>query len=234
MQEAVELHAELRERAGKGAARAARRAGKVPGVVYGGKEAPKIINLDPRELQKGMDSGAFFATIYTLKVGDDSERVIPRDLQLHPIKGLPQHVDLLRVTSATRVTVEVPCTFLNEEESPGLKRGGVLNVVRFAIEVICGVDDIPQGFDIDLTGLEIGDSVHASTLTLPDGVELTITDRDFTIATIAAPTVVAEEEAAEGEEGEEGEEGVEGEEGAEGAEGAEGESEEEGEKKDDE
>jgi len=234
MQEAVELHAELRERAGKGAARAARRAGKVPGVVYGGKEAPKIINLDPRELQKGMDSGAFFATIYTLKVGDDSERVIPRDLQLHPVKGQPQHVDLLRVTSATRVTVEVACTFLNEEESPGLKRGGVLNVVRFAIEVVCGVDDIPQGFDIDLTGLEIGDSVHASTLSLPDGVELTITDRDFTIATIAAPTVVAEEEAAEGEEGEEGEEGVEGEEGAEGAEGAEGESEEDGEKKDDE
>jgi large subunit ribosomal protein L25 len=234
MQESVELHADLRERAGKGAARAARRAGKVPGVVYGGKEAPKIINLDPREIQKGMDSGAFFATIYTLKVGDDSERVIPRDLQLHPVTGLAQHVDLLRVTSATRVTVEVACTFLNEEESPGLKRGGVLNVVRFAIEVICGVDDIPQGFDIDLTGLEIGDSVHASTLTLPSGVELTITDRDFTIATIAAPTVVAEEEAAEAAEGEEGEEGVEGEEGAEGAEGAEGESAEEGEKKDDE
>jgi large subunit ribosomal protein L25 len=232
MQESVELHADLRERAGKGAARAARRAGKVPGVVYGGKEAPKIINLDPREIQKGMDSGAFFATM--LKVGDDSERVIPRDLQLHPVKGLAQHVDLLRVTSATRVTVEVACTFLNEEESPGLKRGGVLNVVRFAIEVICGVDDIPQGFDIDLTGLEIGDSVHASTLTLPSGVELTITDRDFTIATIAAPTVVAEEEAAEAAEGEEGEEGVEGEEGAEGAEGAEGESAEEGEKKDDE
>ncbi|MCG8547734.1 MAG: 50S ribosomal protein L25/general stress protein Ctc [Alphaproteobacteria bacterium] len=216
------LNADARDRAGKGAARAARRAGRVPAVVYGGKQEPRLITLDPREIKRELEAGTFFSTIFDLKVEGDTERVIPRDLQVHPVKSHPQHVDLLRVTADTRITVDVPCHFLNEEESPGLKRGGVLNVVRFAIEVICGVDNIPQGFDFDLTGLDIGDSVHASAIALPDGVELTITDRDFTVATIAAPTVVAEEEAAEAAEGEEGEEGVEGEEGAEeGAEGAE-------------
>ena len=218
MSQDTELHAEVRERAGKGAARAIRRAGRVPGVVYGGKQDPRLVSVDPRDIRKGLDAGVFFSTIYSLKVGDDTERVIPRDLHMHPIKPMAQHVDFLRVTSDTRITVQVPAHFLNEEESPGLKRGGVLNIVRHDIEVVCGVDDIPQGFELDLTGLDIGDSIHASKLVLPDGVELTISDRDFTIATIAAPTVVVEEEAA-AEEGEEGE-GVEGEEGAEATEGA--------------
>ena len=224
MAQANALNADPRDRAGKGAARAARRAGRVPAVVYGGKQDPRLITLDPREIKRELDSGTFFSTIFEISVEGNTERVIPRDLQVHPVKSLPQHVDLLRVTADTRITVDVPCNFLNDEESPGLKRGGVLNVVRYAIEVICGVDNIPQGFDFDLTGLDIGDSVHASKIALPAGVELTITDRDFTVATIAAPTVVAEEEAAEAEEGEEGEEGLEGaEEGAEGAEeGAEG------------
>lgn len=233
MAETNELTADLRERAGKGAARAARRAGKVPAVVYGGKKGPLMVNLDPREIKKNVDAGVFFSTIYQLKVGGDTERVIPRDIQLHPVKQFPEHVDLLRVTADTRITVEVPVQFLNEDESPGLKRGGVLNVVRYAIEINCGVDNIPQSFELDLTGLEIGDSLHSSALSLPDGVELTITDRDFTIATVAAPTVVAEEEAAEAAEGEEGEEGA-----AEGEEGAEAPAEEggeaEGEKKEDE
>lgn len=222
MTEINQIIADVRERAGKGAARAARRAGRVPGVIYGGKEKPRLVTLDPRDIKRGLDAGTFFSTIYDIKLGDDAERVIPRDLQVHPVKQLPQHVDLMRVTADTRITVDVPCHFLNEEESPGLRRGGVLNVVRFAVEVVCGVDNIPQGFDFDLTGLDIGDSIHADSLSLPDGVELTITDRDFTIATIAAPTVVAEEEAAEAAEGEEGEEGVEGAEGVEpGEEGAE-------------
>jgi len=196
MTESVNLHAEVRERAGKGAARAVRRAGRVPGVVYGGKKEPLLVSLDPRDIRRGLDAGIFFSTIYNLDVGNDVERVIPRDVHMHPVKPVPQHVDFMRVTSDTRITVEVPVHFLNEEECPGLKRGGVINVVRYNVEVVCGIDNIPQGFDLDLTGLDIGDSIHASKLVLPEGVRLTITDRDFTIATVAAPTVVSEEETA--------------------------------------
>jgi len=221
MSQSVDMSAEMRERAGKGAARAVRRAGRVPGVIYGGKEEPSLISVDPRDIRKGLDAGVFFSTIYNLKIGGETVRVIPRDLQMHPIKPLPEHVDFLRVSADTQITVEVTVHFLNEEECPGLKRGGVLNIVRHEVEVSCGVDNIPQGFDLDLTGLDIGDSLHASKLALPQGVELTITDRDFTIATIAAPTVVAEEEAeAEAAAAEEGEEAAaEGEEGAEEGEG---------------
>jgi len=215
------LTAQPRERAGKGAARAARRAGFVPAVIYGDKKDPRMINLDPRDVRKGLESGSFFATVYSLTIGSETERVIARDVQMHPVKEIPQHVDFLRVSADTRVTVEVPVHFFNEEECAGLKRGGVLNVVRYNVEVVCGVDVIPSGFDIDLAGLDIGDSVHAGSLALPSGVELTITDRDFTIATIAAPTVVAEEEAeaAEAAEGEEGAEAAEGEAPEEAAEG---------------
>lgn len=231
MSQNVDMNAEARERAGKGAARAVRRAGRVPAVVYGGKEEPRLVSVDPRDVRKGLDAGIFFSTIYNLKIAGESERVIPRDVQMHPVKVMPQHIDFLRVSADTKITVDVPVHFLNDEESPGLKRGGVLNIVRHEVEVYCGVDDIPQGFDIDLTGLDIGDSVHASALALPAGVELTITDRDFTIATIAAPTVVAEEEtAAEAEAAAEGAEAAE--EGAEAAEA--GEAEGEGEKKEEE
>ncbi|MGH8639800.1 MAG: 50S ribosomal protein L25/general stress protein Ctc [Burkholderiales bacterium] len=221
MTDIVNLHAEVRERAGKGAARAVRRAGRVPGVVYGGKKAPLLVSVDPRDIRRGLDAGIFFSTVYNLDVGNDVERVIPRDVAMHPVKTMPQHVDFMRVSADTRITVEVPVHFLNEEECPGLKRGGVINVVRYHVEVHCGIDNIPQGFDLDLTGLDIGDSIHASKLALPQGVTLTITDRDFTIATIAAPTVVSEEDtaaaapaAAEGAEAP-----AEGEEPAEGAEG---------------
>ncbi len=197
------LEAEPRERAGKGAARATRRAGRVPCVIYGAKKDPKSISIDPLVLRKSLDAGTFFSTVYEVNIngGGDTERVLPRDVQLHPVTDVPQHVDFLRVSSATKVTVEVPCRFLNEEESEGLKRGGVLNVVRYAIEVLCAVDNIPTEVDVDLTGMDIGDSVHFSQVSLPDGVEPTISDRDFTIATIAAPTIVEEEE--EDEEGDE-------------------------------
>ena len=207
----VEMNAEVRDRAGKGAARAVRRAGRVPAVIYGGKKEPAIISLDPRDIIKGVESGEFFSTIYEIKLESGLERVLPRDLQVHPINDLPQHLDFLRVTAETRVTVEVPVNFLNEEESPGLKRGGVLNVVRYAVEVNCSAEDIPVSFDLDLAGLEIGDGLHSSSLILPTGVDLTITDRDFTIASVAAPTVVEEEttETGDGEEGEIGEDGAE-------------------------
>ncbi len=196
-----------RDRAGKGAARAERRAGRIPAVIYGGKADPVKVSVEPRDLQREMTAGNLFSTVYTLDVRGRSERVLPRDVQFHPVTDRAQHIDFLRVTADTKLAVEVPCNFINEEECPGLRRGGVLNVVRYAIEFICRVDDIPNEIDIDLAGLEIGEGVHISMVMLPDGVEPTITDRDFTIATIAAPTVVAEETAAESDEGEEGEEG---------------------------
>ncbi|MEE2933814.1 MAG: 50S ribosomal protein L25/general stress protein Ctc [Pseudomonadota bacterium] len=212
MSNAVAMNAEIRDRAGKGAARAVRRAGRVPAVIYGGNKEPAIISVDPRDVIKGVDSGEFFSTIYEIKLESGLERVLPRDLQVHPINDLPQHLDFLRVTAETRVTVEVPVNFLNEEESPGLKRGGVLNVVRYTVEVNCSAEDIPASFDLDLTGLEIGDGLHASSLILPTGVDLTISDRDFTIASVAAPTVVEEDTTVieDSEEGEISQDGAEG------------------------
>jgi large subunit ribosomal protein L25 len=219
------IAAERRERAGKGPARAARRAGRVPGVIYGSKKDPSMVTVDPRELDRELKTGAFLATIYDVQLDQNKERVLPRDVQFDPVTDRPIHVDFLRVSATSSVTVQVPVNFLNEEESPGLKRGGLLNVVRHEIEMTCRADAIPAGIEVDLTGLDIGDSIHISMIALPDGVAPTITDRDFTVATIAAPTVVQEDEEAEGEEGEELEEGVE----AEAAEGAEGEEKSKGE-----
>ena len=195
MSDIMSMPAQARERAGKGPARAARRAGLVPGVIYGAKKDPLMITLDPRDVIKGLKTGSFLATIYELDVSGKKERVLPRDVQFDPVTDNAIHVDFLRVSAATSVTVEVPVQFLNEEEAPGLRRGGLLNIVRHEIEMTCRADAIPNQIEVDLTGLDIGDSVHISSITLPDGVEPTITDRDFTIATIAAPTVAVEEEA---------------------------------------
>ncbi|MDX1424675.1 MAG: 50S ribosomal protein L25/general stress protein Ctc [Kiloniellales bacterium] len=203
------LSAEPKERAGKGAARAARRAGRIPGVIYGAKQPPLMITLDPQEMSREMRGGGFFTTLFDVKVNGGSERVLARDLQLHPVSERPLHVDFLRVSSTTVVVVEVPCHFVNDEESPGIKRGGVLNVVRHTLELSCRADAIPNEIVIDLTGLEIGDSVHISQIDLPEGVKPTITDRDFTVASIAAPSVVKEEAAEEAEGEEEAEEGFE-------------------------
>ncbi len=173
-----------------------------------------MVTVDPRELDRELNSGAFLATIYEIQVDQKKERVLPRDVQFDPVTDRAIHVDFLRVSAATSVTVQVPVNFLNEDECPGLKRGGLLNVVRHEIEMTCRADAIPSGIDVDLTGLDIGDSIHISMISLPDGVAPTITDRDFTVATIAAPTLAVEEEE-EAEEGEELEEGaeIEGEEG---------------------
>ncbi len=210
MAEISTIAAQRRERAGKGPARAARRAGRVPGVIYGSKKDPSMVTLDPRELDRELKTGAFLATIYDVQLDRDKERVLPRDVQFDPVTDRPIHVDFLRVSAASSVTVQVPVNFLNEEVSPGLKRGGLLNVVRHEIEMVCRADAIPGSIDVDLTGLDIGDSVHISMISLPDGVAPTITDRDFTVATVAAPTVVQEEEEeAEAEEGAELEEGAE-------------------------
>ena len=203
------LAAEPKERAGKGAARATRRAGRIPGVIYGAKKAPVMITLDPQDVQQEIRGGGFFTTLFDIKVNGGNERVLARDLQLHPVSERPLHIDFLRVSTSTVVVVEVPCNFVNDEESPGIKRGGVLNVVRHTLELSCRADAIPNEIEIDLTGLDIGDSVHISQIDLPDGVTPTITDRDFTIASVAAPSVIKEEAAEEAEGEEELEEGFE-------------------------
>jgi large subunit ribosomal protein L25 len=188
MTEIQSLSVELRDRAGKGAARATRRAGRVPGVVYGNKEPATLISLEPRALVRALHRTGFFATLFDLKLGDRSERVLPRDVHFDPVTDRPLHVDFLRVGAGTRVHVNVPVIFQNDAASPGLKRGGVLNTVRHEVELICAADSIPPSIIIDLTGLDIGDSVHISMVKLPDNVTPAIADRDFTIATIAAPT----------------------------------------------
>ena len=195
MVDVTDLSAEPKERAGKGAARATRNAGRVPAVIYGAKKDPVMITLDPRDVTREINTGNFFSTLYDVAVKGGKERVLPRDIQLHPVSDQAMHVDFLRVSASTEVTVEVSVTMLNEEEVPGLKQGGLLSWVRYQVEVICRADAIPSELEIDLAPLElgIGDSIHASNLDLPDGVRLTITDRDFTIATIAAPTVIEEE-----------------------------------------
>ncbi|MFO1055765.1 MAG: 50S ribosomal protein L25/general stress protein Ctc [Dongiaceae bacterium] len=188
MTEVHSLSVELRDRAGKGAARATRRAGRVPGVVYGNKEPATLISLEPRALVRELHKTGFFATLFDLKLGERSERVLPRDVQFDPVTDRPLHVDFLRVGADTRVHVNVPVIFQNELASPGLKRGGVLNIVRHEIEFVCAADSIPHSITIDLTGLDIGDGVHISMVQLPANVVPAITDRDFTIATIAPPT----------------------------------------------
>lgn len=188
-----ELAATLRDKVGKGAARAVRRSGQVPAVIYGGKQDPVSISLNDREIYYKIHGGGFFTTVATVAVGKDKIRVIPRDYQLDPVSERPVHVDFLRVTEGQRLTVDVPVQFINEATAPGIKRGGVLNVVRHRIQVTCPVDSIPEKIVADLAGLDINDSLHISHVPLPEGVKPTITDRDFTVATIAAPAGVKEE-----------------------------------------
>ncbi len=193
MSEVQNLSAELRSRAGKGAARQSRRDGRVPGVIYGDKKPATLISVAPRELMKELRKKAFHVTLFDIAVDGRKERVLPRDVQFDPVGDQPIHVDFMRVGEHTRVHVAVPVAFRNEAASPGLKRGGVLNVVRHEVELICSVDSIPRQIEIDLEGLDIGDSVHISMVKLPEGVRPAIA-RDFTIATIAVPTIQKVEE----------------------------------------
>jgi large subunit ribosomal protein L25 len=205
------LKAEVRDRVGKGAARAARRQDKVPAVIYGDKKSPISILLSRREMTQRLHAGGFLTHLVQIDVGGENVRVIPKDYQLDPVRDFLIHVDFLRVGRGAQLTLEVPVHFLNQEDSPGLKRGGVLNVVRHAIELHVPADAIPESIDLDLTGLDIGDSVHISSVTLPQGVTPTITDRDFTIATIAGSAALLPEEEEEAAEGEEAAEPTEGE-----------------------
>ena len=188
------LEGQLRERVGKGAARELRRNAMVPAVIYGDKKDPVSIALPYKELSMLIHGGGFMTTIATIKVGDEEHRVLPKDYQLHPVRDFVEHVDFLRVSRKTIVTVEIPVHFENEEIAPGLKRGGVLNIVRHTVEVNCPADSIPDSFSIDLEPYDLGDSINISSVTLPEGVEPTITDRDFTIATIASPAGLKSDE----------------------------------------
>jgi len=210
------ISAEPRDRAGKGAARATRRAGRVPAVIYGNKQESSLISLEPVELMHQINAGGFFSKVFEITINDDRQRALVRDVQLDPVTDAPIHVDFMRFSKKTRLVIDVPCSFINEEDCPGLRKGGVLNIVRHTIELRCSPDSIPESIEIDLGDAEVGDSIHISAITLPGDVELTITDRDFTVATIAAPTLAIEDEPSE-EEGEgEGETEGEGEDAASG------------------
>lgn len=195
----VSLKATARERVGKGAARAERRAGRIPAVIYGGKEPATPITLDHKDIALKIKGGHFLTTVFEIDVDGATVRALPRDYQTDPVKDFPVHVDFLRLTAGSRISVDVPVHFINDQSSPGIRRGGVLNVVRHEIEVYAPADSIPDEIVADLTGLDIGDSLHISAIALPEGVTPTITDRDFTVATVAAPATLksAEEEAAE-------------------------------------
>jgi len=192
--QAYELKAEARAQVGKGSARELRRNGLIPAVIYGDKKDPISIVLSRNEVSKKIHAGGFLTTLATIVVDGKKHSVLPKDYQLDPVRDFLMHVDFLRVSKNTQVTVEVPVHFENEEKSPGLKRGGVLNVVRHTVECHCPANAIPDAITVDLTGLEIGDGIHISHVTLPEGVEPTITDRDFTIATVASPASLKSED----------------------------------------
>ncbi|ENN87918.1 putative 50S ribosomal protein L25 [Rhizobium freirei PRF 81] len=193
--ESYELKAEARERVGKGSARELRRNGFIPAVIYGDKQAPISIALNTNEVTKRIHAGGFLTTIATIDVDGKKIKVLPKDYQLDPVRDFTVHVDFLRVSGNTTVTVEIPVHFENNEKSPGLKAGGVLNIVRHEVEVHCPADAIPEFFTVDLSGLKSGDSVHISNVKLPKNVTPVIADRDFTIATIVAPAAGLTEEA---------------------------------------
>ena len=191
------------DRTGKCGARDARRNDLVPGVLYGGGQDPVAVNLKLNEVIRAINSGQFLTSTASLVHDGKKQLVIPQAIQMHPVTDMPMHVDLYRVKASQVISVEVPVHFHNEEKSPGLKRGGALNVVRHAVELHVRADSIPDQLDADLSGLDIGDNVKISDITLPDGAEPTITDRDFTIATIAgrmAQPAAEDEETAEADE----------------------------------
>ncbi|HYD36245.1 MAG TPA: 50S ribosomal protein L25/general stress protein Ctc [Allosphingosinicella sp.] len=189
MSEQLTLSAETRERAGKGASRAMRREGRVPAVVYGNREEPLAIHVEEKALMKMLNTGHFMNSVVMIEVGGGATaRTLPKDVQFHPVTDRPLHVDFLRISEHSKVSVAVPIRFVDEDKARGIKRGGVLNAVRHELELVCDAAEIPDEVEISLAGMDIGDSLHISAVTLPEGTESAITDRDFTIATIVAPS----------------------------------------------
>ena len=215
MSEQLTLPAEARDRAGKGASRALRRDGRVPAVVYGEKKEPLSIHVEEKLLTKMLHTGHFMNSVVMIDFQGKAHRTLPKAVDFHPVSSRPVHVDFLRIGEHTKVHVAVPMRFDNEDASPGLKRGGVLNVVVHELEIVCDAAHIPNEIHVPLDGLEIGDSVHISAVKLPDGVVPSNTDEDFTVATIVAPSAMKAEEEEAAPEGEVPTVGEEGEEGAE-------------------
>jgi large subunit ribosomal protein L25 len=183
------LAAEVRDRAGKGAARAARRSGRIPAVIYGNKQDPLLISVDPKTVTRELHRAGFFTRLFDVDISGQKHRVLPRDVQLDPVTDRPLHFDFLRVSENSTIHVAVPVQFINQDKSPGLRRGGVLNIVRHEIDMVVLASKIPEHVTVDLAGTDIGTSIHISMIVIPEGAKLTITDRDFTVATVAAPTV---------------------------------------------
>jgi large subunit ribosomal protein L25 len=224
MSEQLTLPAEARDRAGKGASRALRRDGRVPAVIYGEKKEALSIHVEEKLLSKMLSTGHFMNSVVMIDFKGKPQRTLPKAVDFHPVTSRPIHVDFLRIGEHTKVHVAVPMRFDDEEESPGLKRGGVLNVVVHELEIVCDAAHIPNEIHVSLQGLEIGDSVHISQVKLPDGVTPWNDEEDFTVATIVAPSAMKAEEEETAPEGEvptvgEGEEGAEGEGGEAAAEG---------------
>ena len=203
----AELPATARPRAGKGAARAVRREGKVPAVIYGDKKEPETIAIDFNYLVNLLRRGGFLSSVFDIKFDGKTVRALTRDVQFDPVKDLPIHVDFQRVGGDGQIRVLVPVEIVNEDKSPGMKRGGVLNIVRREIEVFCPAAAIPESLTLDLDGVEIGTSIHISAISLPAGVTPTITDRDFTVATIAGSAAAKSDASSEDGEAAEGGEG---------------------------
>ena len=224
MSEQLTLPAEARERAGKGASRELRRDGRVPAVIYGDKKEPLSVHVEEKLLAKMLSTGHFMNTVVMVDAGGTKHRTLPKDVQFHPVSSRPIHVDFLRIGEHSKLTVAIPVRFDDEEASPGIKRGGVLNIVQHELELVCDAAHIPEEIHISLAGLDIGDSIHISHVTLPEGTKAAIDDRDFTVATIVAPSAVKAEEAEAAEAAAAEAEPIEGEEG-EGEAGAEGEAE---------
>ncbi len=197
MTETVAIEADVRARAGKGVARATRRAGKVPAVVYGAKQAPTAIAVDPRVIMRELVRGGWKSRLYSIKMDGKVERALMRDVQLHPVTDVLEHVDFQRLAAGEKIRVSVVVHFLNEATCPGLKRGGMLNVVRHSVEIWADPDSVPSHFEVDLNSLDIGDTIRFSSLAGADDIHPTITDRDFVIATVAPPAKMAEPTAAE-------------------------------------
>lgn len=188
MSDQLTLSADLRERAGKGASRALRNAGRVPAVIYGNNEDPAAIHIEEKMLLKALHTGHFMNSVVMIEVGGQQVRTLPKDVAFHPVTDRPLHADFLRIGEHSEVHVDVPVHFTDEDASPGMKRGAVLNIVRHELELVCDAALIPDEIRISLKGLEVGASIHISHVTLPAGARSAITDRDFTIATLVAPS----------------------------------------------
>ncbi|MES2339417.1 MAG: 50S ribosomal protein L25/general stress protein Ctc [Pseudomonadota bacterium] len=190
MSDTLTLSAETRDRVGKGASRALRRTGRVPAVVYGMKQDPMGISVNERELMKMLNTGHFMNSVVMIDAGGKAVRTLPKDVTFDVVTDRPLHVDFLRISEHATVTVAVPIVFTDEEDAPGIKRGGVLNIVRHELELVCDAAEIPSEITVSLAGLEVGDTIHISAVTLPKGTETAIDDRDFTIATVIAPSAM--------------------------------------------